>query len=524
MERAELLAAFTEEPGRLTRRFGTQALAEAGAAVSDWMRAAGMAVRRDAVGNVHRALRRRRAAALRAAARLAPRHGAATPGATTARSACSRAIAAVERLATAGARLPFALEVVAFADEEGARFGTAFLGSSRAGGQLRPRRARAADADGVSLEEAIRGFGGDPGRARRRAREPPGSLVGYAEVHIEQGPVLEERGLPLGVVSGIAGQTRAALRFEGAARATPARCRWSCAATRCARRRELVVEVEAVARGTPGLVATVGRVAAEPGAANVIPGRARLSPRRAPRRRRGPAPARPHGCASAPARSRARGAGCGLGGSAARRRTPSRCDPGLTGRAWSRRSQDAGVAVVAPAERRRARRRAMARRSRPWRCCSCAARAGSATTPPSRSPRPTWRSAVDALGRFVECMASRYSGRMRRRSMTSLRITAGPHEFTRADGGGEGARDLRRLLTPAPVREQADPRPLERRVVLDPDGRLRDQPAASRTTRATPRPARSSGTRAATARPRSCSRTAAATSRRSSASSPATTS
>ena len=252
---------------------------------------------------------------------------------------------------TAGTRLPFALEVVAFADEEGARFGTAFLGSSVLAGGFDAATLGRADADGVSLEEAIRAFGGDPGGLAGAARAA-GSLVGYAEVHIEQGPVLEERGLALGVVSGIAGQTRAALCFEGAtghAGTVPMELRRDalCAAA------ELVVEVEAVARGTPGLVATVGELTPEPGAPNVIPGRARLSldvrhaddaarsardrtPARARRRDRRGAPGRPGvGSAARPGRRPLRPrAHRGHGASGAGHR----------------------LAVVAPPERRRARR------------------------------------------------------------------------------------------------------------------------------------------------------------------------
>ena len=274
MERAEALAAFTEEPGRLTRRYGTQAHSDASAAVSEWMGAAGMAVRRDAIGNV---IGRYEAYGGDAPALLLGSHLDTVPDAGRYDGALGvlAGIAAVERLQADGTRLPFAIEVVAFADEEGARFGTAFLGSSVLAGRFDPASLRRADADGVSLDEAIRAFGGDPG-ALAGAAPVPESLVGYAEVHIEQGPVLEERGLALGVVSGIAGQTRAALCFEGVtghAGTVPMELRRDalCAAA------ELVLEAEAVALETPGLVATVGDLAPLPGAPNVIPGRARLS-------------------------------------------------------------------------------------------------------------------------------------------------------------------------------------------------------------------------------------------------------
>jgi allantoate deiminase len=126
----------------------------------------------------------------------------------------------------------------------------------------------------VTLEEAIRGFGGDPAELDDAKREL-GSLVGYAELHIEQGPALEALGIPLGVVSGISGQTRAAVRFTGTpghAGTVPMELRRDALAAAA----ELVVEVEALARDTPGVVATVGKIEALPGAPNVIAGQAEL--------------------------------------------------------------------------------------------------------------------------------------------------------------------------------------------------------------------------------------------------------
>ncbi|MGH2782382.1 MAG: allantoate amidohydrolase [Thermoleophilaceae bacterium] len=274
MERADVLAACSEAADRLTRRFGTAAHAEACAAVSDWMRAAAMDVRRDAIGNV---IGRSEGDAPDAPALLLGSHLDTVPDAGRYDGALGvlAGIAAVERLRADGSRLPFPLEVVAFADEEGSRFGTAYLGSSVLAGCFDASALGRVDGDGVSLEDAIRRFGGDPA-GLAEARRAPRSLIGYAEVHIEQGPVLEQRGLPLGVVTGIAGQTRAALRFTGTpghAGTVPMELRrdalWVAA--------EMVLEAETVARETPGLVATVGELTVLPGAANVIPGRADLT-------------------------------------------------------------------------------------------------------------------------------------------------------------------------------------------------------------------------------------------------------
>ncbi|HAF21227.1 MAG TPA: Zn-dependent hydrolase, partial [Chloroflexi bacterium] len=126
------------------------------------------------------------------------------------------AIAAVQRLHDAGKRLPFAIEVLAFADEEGLRFGSTYLGSRAVAGSFDPADLDRTDSAGITMAEAIRAFGGDPERLLDD-RWQGGKLLGYCEVHIEQGPVLEALGLPVGVVSAIAGQSRFRVIFNGAA-------------------------------------------------------------------------------------------------------------------------------------------------------------------------------------------------------------------------------------------------------------------------------------------------------------------
>jgi allantoate deiminase len=133
------------------------------------------------------------------------------------------------------------------------------------------------DADGIPMAEAIRAFGGDPDpHSLRTARWQRDDLLGYCEVHIEQGPVLEALNLPVGVVSAIAGQNRVNVRFVGEAGhagTVPMALRHDalCAAA------EFVLSVETLARNLPGLVATVGQVNVQPGASNVIPGQVTLS-------------------------------------------------------------------------------------------------------------------------------------------------------------------------------------------------------------------------------------------------------
>ena len=274
MERCDLLATLTDEPDRLTRGYGTPALRQVQETTGGWMRAAGMAVRRDAVGN------------------LIGRFEGDEPGSGTlllgshldsVRDAGKYdgplgvlvALAAIERLHAQGRRPPFAIELVAFADEEGLRFRTAYLGSSVFAGSFDRTWLNAVDEEGVTLAEAIRAFGGDPeaiGEDRRDAAD----LLGWVEVHIEQGPALEALGLPVGVVSAIAGRSRIDVEFAGEAGhagtvAMALRRDALCAAA------ELVLAVEETGRTVDALVATVGQIAAEPGAGNVIPGRSRLT-------------------------------------------------------------------------------------------------------------------------------------------------------------------------------------------------------------------------------------------------------
>jgi allantoate deiminase len=172
-------------------------------------------------------------------------------------------------------RLPFAIKVVGFADEEGVRFQAAYLGSKSLAGTFARADLQRKDAVGVSLSEAIRSFGGDPKRVVARRRRP-GQLVGYLEVHIEQGPILEQQKLALGVVTAIAGQSRATVAFKGSAGhagTTPMNLRHDalCAAA------EFTLAVEALACRKKRLVATVGETTVLPGASNVIPGEVRLS-------------------------------------------------------------------------------------------------------------------------------------------------------------------------------------------------------------------------------------------------------
>ena len=264
------LGGVTDESGRLTRTFLSPAMRRANELAGGWMREAGLAVREDAVGNLIGRLE-------------APRRGARTlllgSHLDTVRDAgrfdgalgVLLPIAALEELRRRGAELPFHVEVLGFAEEEGVRFASAYLGSMGYCGLLRAADLALPDAEGITVRQALEDLQGGGPLPRIRAAHRPADLLGYLEVHIEQGPVLEARHLALGVVSAIAGQSRARLAWRGEAGhagTTPMRLRRDALAGAA----ELVLAAESLARRRKGAVATVGDLTVAPGAANVIPG------------------------------------------------------------------------------------------------------------------------------------------------------------------------------------------------------------------------------------------------------------
>jgi allantoate deiminase len=275
MLRCDVLGSCSDEPDRLTRPFASDAMRQAHKHVTSWMREAGLAVRTDNIGN------------LRGRYEAAPAGDAPTvllgshldsvrdAGKYDGPLGVMVAIAAVQRLHDSGSRLPFAIEVVAFADEEGLRYGASYLGSRALAGAFDPADLDLVDARGVRMADAIRAFGGDSDRLAEDLWNG-GRLLGYCEVHIEQGPVLEARDLPVGVVSTITGFSRSGLTFTGKAAhagTTPMDRRHDALAAAA----EFVLVVEAEGRATGGLVATVGQLAVSPGAMNVVPGGVVLS-------------------------------------------------------------------------------------------------------------------------------------------------------------------------------------------------------------------------------------------------------
>lgn len=272
MARLDALAAYTDDPPKLTRLCLSDAHRRAAEQFIVWAREAGLSARIDPVGNVR------------------ARYNGATPDAPalmigshvdTVRDAgrydgalgALAALSVVEGLAAQGRRLDVAIEVVAFGDEEGVRFPRTLTGSRGLVGVSEPETLAQRDADGVSMREALKAFGGDPDHLGAARAE---GVAAFVELHIEQGPVLEAEGRPLGVVSAINGATRLSAVVSGTAGhagASPMNLRRDALAAAA----EMILAIEARARGEAELVATVGRLDVEPGAVNVVPGQARFS-------------------------------------------------------------------------------------------------------------------------------------------------------------------------------------------------------------------------------------------------------
>jgi len=267
MQRCDALARHSELPGGLTRVFLSRENRAANELVLGWMREAGMQASVDAIGNVVGRYEGQQQPCLMLGSHLDTVRDA---GRYDGMLGVVSAIECVAALHERRKRLPFAIEVVGFGDEEGVRFATTMLGSRAIAGALDPAVLKTTDAAGVSIEEALRAFGLDPAGMRDVARKK-GSVAAYAELHIEQGPVLEAEGLPVGVVTAINGFSRLRVTLQGEAGhagTVPMNLRRDALAAAA----ECVLAIERIARADVDLVGTVGRIEARPGAINVIPG------------------------------------------------------------------------------------------------------------------------------------------------------------------------------------------------------------------------------------------------------------
>ena len=271
---ADTLATWSDSDDGLTCAYMTQAHRQTAAQLADWMRDAGMTAHIDAVGNV------------------VGRYLSDAPGAKTlitgshydtvrdggkydGRLGILLPIAIVRHLHRRGEKLPFHFEIVGFAEEEGVRFKSTFLGSNAVTGRFDLAQLEQADADGITMRAALTAAGHDVAAIGAIARQAD-EVLGYVEVHIEQGPVLLERDLALGVVSAIAGSSRYQVELTGLAShagTTPMTMRKDAAAAAA----EIVLMVEQRCSQGESLVGTVGQLQVPNGSVNVIPGACKLS-------------------------------------------------------------------------------------------------------------------------------------------------------------------------------------------------------------------------------------------------------
>ncbi len=268
------LAAVSDDPGALTRLYLGPAHRTAADLVTKWMREAGMTTRTDALGSVVGRYRGRDSGPLtlilgshidtvRDAGRFDGALGVIV------------GIEVVKAAHKSGKRYPFAIEVVAFGDEEGVRFASTLGGSKALAGRFDFKALDETGDDGVSRRQALKAFGTDPSRLSEEKLSPDQAL-GYVEVHIEQGPVLELEGLPVGIVTAIDGVTRGTVEVDGVAGhagTVPMPMRKDALAAAA----EMLLAIEARAKSQSNLVATAGRIEVPGSAANTIPGRARFT-------------------------------------------------------------------------------------------------------------------------------------------------------------------------------------------------------------------------------------------------------
>ena len=265
------IATMTEEPGRITRRFLTPPVRAVHEYLRVRMQELGMQVHVDAAGNLRGLWQSQNASGKRL---VMGSHIDTVPDAG-AYDGVLGVVVALEWVRIAKElKFPINIEVIAFSEEEGVRFGVPFIGSRAVAGRFDEDILEAKDSDGVTLEAAIRAFGLDPGLIGKAELDK--DAVGFVEVHIEQGPVLESESLSVAVVTAIVGQTRLTFEFIGHANhagTTPMRLRHDALAAAA----EWIAKVETLALATDGLVATVGKVVVEPNAGNVVPGAVKVS-------------------------------------------------------------------------------------------------------------------------------------------------------------------------------------------------------------------------------------------------------
>ncbi|MFY9790745.1 MAG: allantoate amidohydrolase [Candidatus Sulfotelmatobacter sp.] len=265
------LASFTETPGSVRRTFLSPPMRDCHQEIIKWMEPLGAQVSADAAGNLRALYPGAKADGPRL---LIGSHLDTVPNAGAYDGVLGVVLAVALLDALQGRHLPFAIEVIAFSEEEGVRFRTPFIGSRALVGRLDDQLLNMQDAQGITVRKAIGNFGLNPENIPQAKLGD--DALGYLEFHIEQGPVLESLNQPLAAVEAIAGQSRLEFTFVGRANhagTTPMHLRLDAVAGAA----EWIGTVERLAREVPDLVATVGRIEALPGAANVIAAEARLT-------------------------------------------------------------------------------------------------------------------------------------------------------------------------------------------------------------------------------------------------------
>jgi len=269
--RCRMLARLSEDANGTRRAFLSPPMRDVQRELAGWLEPLGVSVTMDAAGNLRGLYP---GADSQAPRLLLGSHLDTVPNAGAYDGVLGVVLAVALLESLEGRRPPFAIELLGFSDEEGIRFGVPFVGSRALVGRIDEELLSRKDERGISLSDAIREFGLNPSEIPAAALK--GDILGYVEFHIEQGPVLENLGRPLGVVEAIAGQTRMELIFTGRANhagTTPMHLRRDALAAAA----EWAVAVEREARNIPGLVATVGALEAKPGASSVIAGETRAT-------------------------------------------------------------------------------------------------------------------------------------------------------------------------------------------------------------------------------------------------------
>ena len=266
--RIQALAKCTDDPGCIHRMYGTPAFRTGCKLVESWFKEAGLDTWIDNIGNVRGRLNSDKTTNTFVIASHIDT--VINAGMYDGPLGVVMGLDLVSRLKQLHQKLPFAIELIAFADEEGVRFHTTFLGSKVVAGTFDPETLETKDAGGISLAEAIRSMGSDPGKlSTDRIAEK--DWLGYFEIHIEQGPVLYEANQPVAIVTAIAGQKRATLLFTGqAAHAGTVPMHMRSDAACCAA--ECMLAIEHYAQNHQTIIATVGKFDILNQASNVIPG------------------------------------------------------------------------------------------------------------------------------------------------------------------------------------------------------------------------------------------------------------